>query len=207
MRADKRFDGLLTDPGIMNLGTLFEKRFPVVTEHWHAWKVEGPIQQLEHVCDVSVIVAISTGDADLSFDFFLAHVMTVAHALRVLWHYFPADRRASILRQYAIFTISLYITQFRLAFGVEKIESVELKGRDWDWVTETSLRHKWALDSHFFKVVRALKAFRETYGDKGGFYLKAAVKYITEFRGWEGFGQPVYGFHPGRDGYNPDNPE
>jgi len=70
---------------------------------------------------------------------------------------------------------------------LEKIEQVPLNGRDWNWVIEGSLNHRWALDSHFFKVVRASKAFAETFGEKDNFYLKAAIKFIIEFRGWGGF--------------------
>lgn len=71
-------------------------------------------------------------------------------------------------------------------------------------MVDTALRHKWMLDSHFFKVVRAPKAFAETYGEEDGFYLKAAIKFLTEFRGWEGLGEGVEGFLPSRDGYRPE---
>lgn len=172
-------------------------------EHWNAWDVVEPVQQFEQIVDLSVLLAISDGDAEKSFDFYHVHLMTVAHALRVLWQYFPPERRRSILRQYALFTILIYIAQLRPAFGIEGVESIATDGRDWDWVVRTALGHKWVLDSHFFKVVRAPKAFADIYGEKEGFYLKAAIKFLTEFRGWEGFGVGVEGFLPNRDGYRP----
>lgn len=150
-----------------------------------------------------MLLAISGGDAEKSFDFYNAHLMTVAHALRVLWAYFPPERRNSILRQYALFAILIYTAQLRPAWGIEGIEAIDINGRDWDWVVQTALAHDWVLDGHFFKVVRAPKAFAETFGQKNNFYLKAALKFLADFRGWEGFGLGVEGFDPSTDGYRP----
>ncbi|KIW30993.1 uncharacterized protein PV07_02678 [Cladophialophora immunda] len=204
VQQDRRFDGIVEFPGTVNFGIVLQHRFEAFMEHWNAWEVADPVQQFEQCCDLSVVLAISPSDYGVGkYDFFYAHIMTVAHALRILFHYFPADRRVSILRQYAFFTILIYILQNRLSFGLERLESVETNGRDWDSITQSALQHRWALDDHFFKVVRAIKAFAETYGEKDGFYLKAATKYVTDFNGWEGFGEGVMGFLPSRDGYIP----
>jgi len=203
VQRDERFDGIIEMAGTVNFGIVLQNRFEAFMEHWNAWEVKDPVQQLEHCCDLSVLLAITAGYGDGKYDFFYAHIMTVAHALRVLYHYFPTDKTTSILRQYGFFTIMIYILQKRLPFEIEGIESIETSGRDWDWVTKNALEHRWALDDHFFKVVRATKAFSETYGKKNDFYLKAAIKYVTEFNGWEGFGEGVMGFLPSRDGYIP----
>ncbi|KAK5082213.1 hypothetical protein LTR05_007357 [Lithohypha guttulata] len=204
VQHDQQFDGVVDKPGTVNFGIVLEHRFEAFIQHWNAFEVKDPVQQFEHCCDLSVLLATSWGYEEGKYDFFYAHIMTVAHALRVLWHYFPAERRVSILRQYAFFTIQVYLLQKRLPFGIEPLEAIETKGRDWNWVTKTALEHKWALDDHFFKVVRAFKAFSETYGEKDGFYLKGAIKYVTTFRGWEGFGDGLPGFHPAKDGFNPE---
>jgi hypothetical protein len=204
VRTDSRFDGLLTDPGITNFDPILQHHFRTVVEHWNAWEVVDPVQQFEQLCDVSLLLALSDGDAEKSFDFYNVHLMTVCHALRVIWQEFPAERRVPLLRQYALFAILIYIAQLRPNFGMEKIEAVQTEGRGWKWVVETALAHKWVLDGHFFKVVRAPKVFAETYGEKDDFYLKAAIKFLTEFRGWEGFGLGVEGFVPNRDGYRPE---
>jgi len=204
VQSDERFDGIVEMPGTGNFGIVLQSRFQEFIEHWNAWQVtENPVQQFEHCCDLSVVMAIGSGYGGGKYDFFYAHIMTVAHAIRVLYHYFPEDRRVSILRQYAFFSILIYILQKRLSFGIEEIEQIDTTGKDWKWVSEKALAHRWALDDHFFKVVRATKAFAETYGEKDGFYLKAAVKYLTDFNGWEGFGEGVKGFLPSRDGYIP----
>ncbi|GAB1205161.1 hypothetical protein APSETT445_003831 [Aspergillus pseudonomiae] len=197
VRTDSRLDRLFDDPGYNNLEVLQEaQNLAIVLEHWNAWEVTDPLQQFEECCDLSVLLSISNGNPDVSFDFFNAHIMTVAHALRVLWHYLPPQRHVSILRQYALFGVMTYVCQLRPKFDIEWIEAITLDGRDWQWVIDTALPDKWALDVHFFKVIRAPKAFEETFGRKDDFYLKAAIKYVTEFRGWKGHGKGVSGIAP-----------
>ncbi|GIJ90433.1 hypothetical protein Asppvi_009387 [Aspergillus pseudoviridinutans] len=203
---DKRFDNLFQEQGITNIEVLLQKRYEAVLEHWNAWHVSDSLAQLEHCCDVSVLLAIATGNREAKYDFYLVHTMTVAHALRVLWDQFPTEQRICILRQYALFLILVYICQKKPAFEaniIDKILSVDLGGQDWESVRAEALGHRWLKDSHFFKVVRAPMAFEETYGKKDNFYLKASAKFIAEFDGWEGFGLGVEGFLPNRDGYKP----
>lgn len=203
VRDDPRFDGLFPIPGITNIGPLLELLFGSVMEHWNAWDVTDPTQQLEELVDLSVLLAISEGDAEKSFDFYCIHLMTVLHALRILWEFVPVSYRKKVLRQYALFTILIYVAQLKPGWSMEGIEAVDLKGRDWDWVLHKALSHDWVLDAHFFKVVRGPKAFAETYGSKEDFYLKAAVKFLTTFNGWEGFGDGVAGYDPKTQGYRP----
>ena len=193
---DSRFDGLLHQPGFDNTVWLMHTHRDLMLEHWNAWEITDPLQQLEQICDLSVLLAISTGNVDDQYDFFCIHIMTVAHALLVLWHEFPEDRRVTILKEYAMFAIYIYTAQLRRPFELDSITRYDLGGRGWKWVVDTALAHDSALDSHFFKVVRAPKAFEDTYGDKSHFYLKAAVKFLDEFTGWTGFGQGTDGFDP-----------
>lgn len=204
VKNDPRLDGLLDLPGITNIAIVAGTRLDVVLEHWNAWEISDPLQSLEEICDLGVILALGHGGVSRLYDFFHAHLMTVAHALRVLWQVFPEERQASILRQYALFAILQYIDQLRLPFDIQDIETIDVEGRNWDWVVEKALAHKWALDSHFFKAVRAPKAFCEAYGDKDDFYLKAAIKFMTTFDGWEGFGEGVEGYNPAEDAYRPE---
>ena len=195
---DSRFNGLFHQPGFYNTVLLMQNHSDLLLEHWNAWQVTDPLQQLEQICDLSVILAIGTGNVEAQFDFFLIHLMTVAHALVVLWHEMPGDVHTAVLKEYAMFVIYVYIAQLRRSLDVDSVVNYDLNGRDWKWVVETALAHDSALDSHFFKVVCAPKAFEETYGEKSGFYLKAAVKFIAEFRGWTGFGQGTDGVDPSK---------
>ncbi|KAK7697465.1 hypothetical protein SLS64_013477 [Diaporthe eres] len=158
---------------------------------------------MPEVCDVSVLVAIGSGYPGGKYEFFYAHILTAAHAFRVLLPNFPQERHHSLLRQYGLHTILIYVLQLRRDVNAEHIDSFDPAERDWNWVAKSALENKRGLDDHFFKVVRGIKSFRDLYGEKDGFYLKAAVKFVSEFNGWEGFGEGVMGYLPSRDGFIP----
>ncbi|RDK42652.1 hypothetical protein M752DRAFT_265539 [Aspergillus phoenicis ATCC 13157] len=122
MRQDPQLDDLFNKPGINNINLLSqEQNLAVVLEHWNAWEVINPLAQLEESCDLAVLLALSNGNPRDSFDLFNVHIMTVAHALRMLWHYFPTSRGVSILKQYALFGIMTYICQLRPQFSLDWI--------------------------------------------------------------------------------------
>ena len=175
-----------------------------VLEHWNAWKVVDPLQQLEQICDLATLLAVSTCDDAKEFDFYLIHLMTVAHGLRVLWLRFPEDRQAAMLKEYAIMAIPMYICQQRPSFDTDKVEAVDAGERGWNWVRKTAIKHPAKFDFHFFKVVRAPKAFEDTYGSKEGVYLKASIKFLDGCRGWTGFGKVLDGFDPKGEGWTAD---
>lgn len=204
VRKDSRLD-VVEHPGITNMGPVFEQSAATMIEHWNAWDIEDPLQAFQQLCDLSVELSMTTKDNANEYDFYLVHVMTGAHALRVIWDRFPPDRQAPMLREFAIFVIAMFICQQRPTFSIEQIESIELDGRGWDWVKKTAAAHPGRFDVHFFKVVRAPMAFKKTFGDKNNFYLKAAVKFLDEFQGWTGFGKGLDGFDPRGEGWYPDH--
>lgn len=212
IRLDARFDNLFDSIGVLNVDDLMKKQPDAVLEHWNAWVVDNPVQQLEHICDVATILTMSSVDskADSKFDFFILHLMTAAHALRVTWDIFPEDRKVPMLREWALMAITTYIAQFRFPFDMGLIEKVEIGGRDWEWVRKTALDHPAARsDVHFLKAVRAPRAFEQTFGYKNGFYLKAALKFLDTFRGWTGFGdfaeRTGTGYDPSHEGWNAED--
>lgn len=193
VRQDERFDGHFDLPGFVNTFTLHAKCEDAILEHWNAWVLENYSQQFEALFDFAVRVAVETANAEVQYDFFLIHVLTVAHAMRVILPHTPEHHRDSILRQFAMWTIIIYCAQLRRPFDTESIESTQLDGHDWKWVQEQGLRSKWSLDSHYVKVIRALKFGADLYGEKDSWYLKAAVKFASEFNEWTGFGAGVEG--------------
>ncbi|KAM0444363.1 hypothetical protein ACHAO4_010262 [Trichoderma viride] len=203
VKEDARFDGVVKFPGTVNYDLILREANNAAIEHWDAWQIGDTATVIEHVADVSVLVAIGSGYPECKYDFFYAHILTAAHAFRVLLPNFPPKHHHSLLRQYGLYAILIYVLQFRLDLSYDKIDSFDLAGRGWNWVTDNALKNKWALDDHFFKVVRGIKSFRDLYGEKNSFYLKAAVKFVSEFNGWDGFGEGVMGFLPSRDGFVP----
>lgn len=197
VRQDKRFDGRFELPGFLNTFTLHEKCEDAILEHWNGWLLDDYSQQFEEVFDFAVRVAVQTASARVQYDFFLIHVLTVAHALRVILPYAPEEHRNPILKQFAMWVVIMYCAQLRRRIYAGSIDAVDLDGRDWQWVQEKALTSQWSLDSHYVKVVRALKFGADLYGEKDGWYLKAAVKFVSEFNEWTGFGAGVEGMDGG----------
>lgn len=193
VQQDKRFDDHFELPGFMNTFTLHAKCEAAILEHYNAWDLTDYSQQFEDSFDFAVRLAVGTGSSEAQHDFFLIHVLTVAHALRVILPNAPDKHRNPILRQFVMWTIVIYCAQLRPAINSSSIQNSAIDKYDWAWVQEKALTGKWSLDSHYVKVVRALKFGADMYGEKDGWYLKAAVRFITDFHGWSGFGVGVEG--------------
>jgi Questin oxidase-like len=191
VRQDDRFDGYFEEPGFLNIFTVLGTREDALLEHWNAWNLDDFAKRFEDAYNDAVLLAIGTASVSAGYDFFLAHVLTVAHALRVLWDFLPKERQEVVFKQYWLWTLLIYIAQLRRPVDEAQIESIDLKGKSWEWVQEMGITGERSLDSHYVKVIRALKVAAETWPHNNKFYLKAAVKYISEFEEWTGFGKGV----------------
>ena len=209
VRLDKRFDGLASHPGFLNTFALHATREAAVLEHYNAWEYDGSPKEFESLFDTAVRLAIETTGPAEQFDFFLIHVLTVAHALRAILPNAPQEFRVPIVKQFAMWTIVIYCAQLRRKVNHGAIASTDIKGRDWTRVVEQTLTNEWSLDSHYVKVVRALKVGEELYGEKDGWYLKAALDFVDRFNGWTGFGpgvSKIEGAPPSAPGWKTQGP-
>ncbi|KAF2238089.1 hypothetical protein EV356DRAFT_508717 [Viridothelium virens] len=186
--ADQRFDGVFEEQGSTEPDPLFEKKEDIVLDHWNAWRIEKPEKQFEESQRAAVALLVATDQRDSKYDFFLVHVLTSSHAIRILLPLIPAKYHLSLVRQWWLFAISVYVQQLRLPIQLERIENYNLNGRDWKFVDDQAINSKWATDAHFVKGLRAMKEAAKTWGDDTNFYLKAAVKFADEFDDWGGFG-------------------
>jgi hypothetical protein len=204
VRKDKRFDGLY-DHRSGDIDKVFESREEAFLEYWNAWELPDPREQFEGSQKTAVAILMGTEAPEESqFDFFFVHLLTSSHAVRILLPLIPAKFHVSLVRQWWLFTLAVYIAQTRPAIDVDMIESYELKGRNWKYVVDKALNSAHSLDAHFVKstyaldplcdsvltraALRSLQVASETWGDASQFYLKAAVKFGDEFEHWGGFG-------------------
>jgi len=136
-----------------------------------------------------------------NYDFFLCHVLTTSHAVRIMLPLVPAKFQVPLLRQWLFFALTAYVSQMRPKIDLDIIQGVRLEGKGWKTVVDKALNSSHAQDSHFVKgmclglyasmqmltqlpAVRAMKDAAETWDDKGELFLKAAVKFTEEFDGW-----------------------
>ncbi|KNG86171.1 hypothetical protein ANOM_005535 [Aspergillus nomiae NRRL 13137] len=189
VHTDARFSNLFSIPGYINVSITFAHAEHALLEHWNAWDIVDPVEQFRDVVDVAGLLFIESRNEDDEYDFLLAHLLTVGHALRVLLPSFPGSYRLGVVRQFWLFVLYLYVAQLRPEIGDGgDVREVELRGRDWGWVYERCLEEGFGEDVHVIKVVRALRMLEEWKNETDGWCLRAAVSFVEGFRGWTGFG-------------------
>lgn len=188
IQEDSRFDGYSEHPGFANIFVLWAKYEPEVLEHWNALVVDDVPGQLKDWLHTAALLALGTAKSVGGYDFYLAHVLTVGHAIRILLPYIPEQHRATTMRQFALFAIFVYLAQLRPK--IELCEGVSVNGDcdSWDDIYRKALASEWYKDVHWPKVTRALKEVALVRGSDDEFYRRAAMKFIAEFKGWAGFG-------------------
>lgn len=165
------------------------KHEDVLLDYWNAWDVDSnPMEQFAESQHAAAAVVAATPKAGTSFDFFLLHILTSSHAVRILLPLVPAEKQVSLVRQWWLFAVTGYIGQSTPAIDLDRVTKIDLAGRGWKDAEHLALKGKWAHDAHYVKGIRALKVAAETWGDDDQFYLKAATRFSREFGGWGGFG-------------------
>jgi hypothetical protein len=150
--TDARFDNLFTHKGSSNLGPLFEQHESLVLEYWNAWTLSDPLKQFQDSQDAAVALLTATvaaGAAD--YDFFLVHVLTTSHAVRILLPFIPAKFHIGVVRQWWLLTIAVYICQLRPRIDKAVIKQTEVGEKGWKYVEHQAVAGKWATNSHYVK--------------------------------------------------------
>jgi hypothetical protein len=188
VREDKNLDGLFPTPGSDNLETLLTSRNAALLNHWDAWKIENAMEQFRESQQLAVALLVGTAAVDSSgyYDWFFAMVLATSHAVRVMLPSIPPQFQISLLRQWWLNTLGIYIAQLRPEIDMDQIRKYDLEGKSWKWVAEQAVKGEFSTDVSFVKTTRALKEQAETWGDSDAFFLKAAVRFVTEFKGWRG---------------------
>lgn len=151
VRNDKRFDGVY-DHRSGDISKVLEEREDAFLEYWNAWDLADPKAQFEQSQRAAVALLLGTEAPEKSkFDFFLVHVLTSSHAVRILLPCVPAQFHFSLVRQWWLFTLAVYIAQMRPAMDVSRITDFELEGRGWKFVVDRALRGNHAMDAHYVK--------------------------------------------------------
>lgn len=187
---DKRFDNLFDHQGAHNIDRLFKDHETAVLEHWNAWQLPNPKKQFKdsQYAAVALLVATHENGSSTSYDFFLVHLLTTSHAVRILLPLIPAKFHVALVRQWWLLTLAVYIAQVRPKIDLKNITDYDTGSKDWMWVDKQAVEGKWSLDAHFVKGLRAMKEAAQTWGDSEQYYLKAACRLGEDFEGWGGFG-------------------
>lgn len=146
---DTRFDGIFTGKGDHNIDILFTQHEDLVLEHWNAWNITDPNKQFQDSQEAAIALLINTVKPGThAYDFFLVHLLTTSHAVRILIPLIPKKFHISLVRQWWLLTIAVYVAQLRPKIS----EDIEIKStRQWKYVEEKAVNGPWATDAHFVK--------------------------------------------------------
>ncbi|KAJ5632903.1 hypothetical protein N7490_009242 [Penicillium lividum] len=180
VRSDKQFNDLPTTPDHHNLLNTHEAS---VLNHWNAWKIENPMEQFGESQKLAAALFSATRGTQ-KYDFFLVHILTTSHAVRVLLPLIPPKFQIPLLRQWWLMTLTTFIGQHRLEIDLERVSKYESQGRDWKWIASQAINGENSTDVHYLKAIHSLEEMATTWGDQESFYLKAAVQFADEFSGW-----------------------
>ncbi|CAP67994.1 uncharacterized protein PODANS_1_18630 [Podospora anserina S mat+] len=189
---DTRFDNLFKTPAFSNIEALFHSKESeaLVLEYWNAWDITSsacsPAEQFQLSQEAAVQLLVATvAPGTHSYNFFLVHVLTTSHAVRVLLPFIPAKFHVSIVRQWWLLALAAYIAVLRPKIDVDYVPGEgELKGKGWKYVEHKALTGEWATDAHYVKAIRAMREAARTWGDVHEKYLAAAVRFSDDFEGW-----------------------
>jgi hypothetical protein len=206
LASDTRFDNLFKAPGFANIEPLFQKHEALILEYWNAWDLSSPaadpttlFRDSQEAAVALLVATVRPGTH--AYNFFLAHVLTTSHAVRILLPLLPARFHVALVRQWWLLALAVYVAELRPAVDPDHVPA-EGKAKGWKHVEYRALNSEWATDAHyvkgefFFSVFGgfvtdrrdvALRAMREaalTWGDVHERYLAAAVRFADDFEGW-----------------------
>ncbi|KAK1758242.1 cell cycle checkpoint protein RAD17 [Echria macrotheca] len=175
LSTDDRFDDIFKEPGFSNIEPLFQKHESLVLEYWNAWEIADPVKQFQESQEAAIDMLVATVPPGThSYNFFIVHVLTTSHAVRILLPFLPPKFHISLVRQWWLLALAVYIAELRPKIDPDYIPSN--KGKGWKYVQHEVLTNNWSTDAHFVKAIRAMKVASETWGDVHERYLAAAVR-------------------------------
>ncbi len=183
LRSDDRLP-LFDEPGPSNLEPSVKTSTDVVLSHYDQWliNVNNLEAIIEELFDLTVYLYGATHKPDqIEFDFFILHLLTSMHAIRVIYPHLNDQQMAQhLLWQLFYFASIVYIAQLRPEINKTLIHDYKLSEdkQNWDYVIDRTVNTSLAEHVHLVKVVRALRDAEAAYGFKDGLYLKTAVKTI-----------------------------
>ncbi len=157
LASDARFDGLFPSPGFANLTPLFEKHESLVLEYWNAWDLSSsasetsPVEMFRESQEAAVALLVATvRPGTHAYNFFMVHVLTTSHAVRILLPLLPARFHLSLVRQWWLLALAVYIVELRPAIDPDYVPG-DLKGKGWKHVEQQALNSEWKADAHYVK--------------------------------------------------------
>jgi len=151
--SDKEFDNFFDHLGADNIEPLLEIHEAAVLDHWNAWQISSdPQTQFKDSQRAAVALVVATHSSERpKYDFFLLHLLTTSHAVRILLPIVPPKFQVPLIRQWWFFTLAAYIAQSRPSINMNIIDDYQLGDKGWKFVRHMALTSEHAHDAHYVK--------------------------------------------------------
>jgi hypothetical protein len=198
VRMDERLDGVFERLGDDNLSVLLgdEKLTEILLDHFATWKITDPTKDFAQSQALATALLIASNPAKPvkghGWDFFLVHLLTTSHAVRTLIPWLDAKYHLSLVKEWFLIMLAIYIAQLRPKISTSWISEFDLKERDWKHVEKKAVEGEHRFDAHYVKALRAMREGERVWGEKGSveiekYWLKSAVMFADGFEKWGGF--------------------
>lgn len=187
VRTDKRFNNdALAIPGEQNMAVIFRDREAALLDHCNAWIVSSePTTHFRESQKAAVALFMGTKTSEGGkYDKSLLHPLLMSHAIHVILPHTPDKVHISLVQQWWLTTLAIYVAQLRPEIDFDVIANYDLQDKDWKWIAQQALKSPHATDAYFLQTLRVLKELGEAWEDSQDYFLKAAVKFVDDFDGW-----------------------
>lgn len=151
MSKDERFNSLSKDIDYGNMEEIMTKHEDLFLEYWNAWEISDPVKDFEASQKAAASLFITSVNPDShDYNFFIVHLLTSNYAVRVLLPFFPVQYHISLVRQWWLLAIVVFVLKGRPSPNPENVDK-DLKGRDWKYVQDKALNSQFRDDAHYVK--------------------------------------------------------
>ena len=148
---DKRFDDLSKDIDFGNMEEMMTTHQDLILEYWNELEFSDPVKDFETCQKAAVLLFITSVNPEShDYNFFIVHLLTSNYAVRVLLPFFPVQYHISLVRQWWLLAIVVFVLKGRPCPRPEVMNN-EVKGRDWKYMEDKALNSAFRDDAHYVK--------------------------------------------------------
>lgn len=152
MSKDNRFGKVPEDLPLSDLEEFLDEHESLFLEYWNGWDIDDdPKKQFELSQEAALALLVATVQPGThAYDFFIVHLLTTSHAVRILLPFLPSQHHVTLVREWWLLVLAVFIIKGRPLPDPDSVES-DLKGKNWKYVEDKALNSPWSKDAHFVK--------------------------------------------------------
>lgn len=186
VRIDKRFNNdAVAIPGEQNMAIIFRDHEAALLDHCNAWTIPSdPSTHFRESQKAAVALFMGTKTPENKYNKALLHPLLMSHAIQVILPHTPDKVHVSLVQQWWLTTLAIYVAQLRPEIDFDVIAAFGPHDKNWGWIKQQALKSPHATNAYFLQTLRVLKELGEAWEDPEEYHLKAAVKFVGDFDGW-----------------------